>query len=90
MSRKTFDVNALTVTVNEMCANSTCSPEVRKGAMGLLEHVLHASGKYNGFKYLGANEVPPGELPGINWGFENDYEAKFFNTDNTRVYYYFA
>lgn len=89
MSRKTFDVNALTVTVNEMCANSTCSPEVRQGAMNVLEHVLHESGNYRGFQYLGADKVPAGEKPGINWGFDNDYEARFFNTDPTRVYYYF-
>ncbi len=90
MARKTFNVNELVVTVNEMCRLSTCSRDVRQGAINVLEHVLHSTDNYRGFKFLGVEDIPAGELPGINWGFENDPSARFFNTDKTRVYFYFA
>jgi arginine/lysine/ornithine decarboxylase len=90
MARKTFNVNALVVTVNEMCRLSTCSQEVRQGAINVLEHVLYSTDNYRGFKYLLQDDVPVNEKPGMNWGFDNDYEARFFDTDPTRVYFFFA
>lgn len=88
MARKTFSVEELKTAINEILATSTCSPDIRKGHMSALEHVLHSTDNYRGFQYLGAEHVPPGQLPGINWGHVGDYEASFFNTDNTRVVYF--
>jgi len=52
MTRKTFDVADMVAMTNEMLANSTCSPEIRKGWMGALEQVLFKTGNYKGFRYL--------------------------------------
>lgn len=88
MARKTFPVDELRNSINEILASSTCSPDIRKGQMNVLEHVLHETGNYRGFQYLGVEHVPDGQLPGINWGHVGDYEASFFNTDPTRVVYF--
>ncbi len=88
MSRKTFNVEEVRIMINEILAVSTCSPDIRKGQMNVLEHVLHSTGNYRGYAYLTADQVPSGQLPGINWGHVGDYEASFFNTDNTRVVYF--
>jgi hypothetical protein len=92
MARKTFDVNQVVLKVNEMLAISTCSPEVRQGAMNVLETVLHETGNYRGFRYLLQGEVPAGELPGVNYkdGQLCDMPERFENTDRTRAYYFFA
>lgn len=97
MARKTFEVNQLILQVNDMCKESTCSPDVRQGMMNLLENVLHETGNYRGFRYLLQDQVPAGEKPGVNYDVsENgtmvphpDYEKRFANTDRTRVYYFF-
>lgn len=90
MARKTVDVSKMVDTVNEVLAQSECTPDMRQGMMNLLENVLHETGNYKGFRYLAINEVPKGELPGINGNLGDnpkDYEARFANTDNTRVQY---
>lgn len=91
MARKTVDVSKMVDTVNEVLAQSECTPDMRQGMMNLLENVLHETGNYKGFRYLAINEVPKGEKPGINrdeYGeVSKDYEARFANTDNTRVQY---
>lgn len=90
MSRKTISVETLRVKVNEMLAKSTCSPDIRKGMMGLLEYALHETGNYNGFSYLHQTQVPDGQLPGINSiedNVDHSYSERFANTDETRVHY---
>ncbi len=92
MSRKTIDVNDLRETVNAVLADSSLAGSdgavYRRGMIAVLEEVLHRTGNYKGFQYLGSESVPHGEKPGINWGFDNDYDARFFNTDSTRVRYF--
>jgi len=89
MTRKTVNVADLIVDVNYTLSQSTCSPDVRQGAINVLEYVLHATGNYRGFRYLTAKEVPADQLPGINYGVDDaDYEARFANTDKTRVQYF--
>ena len=88
MARKTFEVEKLKNSINAFLATSTGTPESRKPLLTILEDVLHATDNYHGFQYLGADKVPDGQLPGINWGHVGDYEASFFNTDNTRVVYF--
>jgi hypothetical protein len=78
-----------------MLSCSTCSADTRQGMMNVLEGVLHDAGAYKGFRYLHSDEVPAGELPGVNFEQNNlghrflcaDITARFANTDRTRVQY---
>jgi hypothetical protein len=93
--RKTVNVESLVQTVNTMLSCSTCSADTRQGMMNVLEGVLHDAGAYKGFRYLHSDEVPAGELPGVNFEQNNlghrflcaDITARFANTDRTRVQY---
>lgn len=87
MARKTFSVAALLFQVNSFNRKSTLSPDARKGCNSLLEGVLHATDMYRGFDYLGATEVPEGQLPGIRYDGIN---PSFADTDETRHSYYVA
>ena len=93
MPRKTINVADLTHTANHLLRVSTCDPNIRKGIMNMIEHVLHETGNYRGFRYLMMNELPPGESkPGINYDPTTnmpfpDMADRFGNTDNTRVQY---
>lgn len=84
MKRKTFDVADFKKTVNQVLFRSICAPEIREGWINALECVLHDSGNYKGYNYLNANDVPPGEKPGIRG--ENPV-SKFIDTDSTRRVY---
>jgi len=86
--RKTVDVSSTKDKVNEMLAVSTCSAGVRQGAINVLENILHETGNYRGFRYLGVDEIPANQTPGIRWGFDDNVVARFFNTDPTRVQYF--
>ena len=95
MGRKTFDVDTFRTTINQALADSTCEPAQRQGLMNALENVLHASGNYKGFSYLMREQVPKGELPGINVNGtglieSTPYEQRFDPalTDKTRVKYF--
>jgi hypothetical protein len=89
--KKTYPVETLVNKVNTVLKNS--APELverRKGAMILLEEVLHNTGNYGGFRYLLANEVEHGP-PGVNYLGNMphpDYDRRFANTDHTRVHYF--
>ena len=90
MTRKTFNVSELVDTVNSMLKDS--GPEVaerRQGMMNVLEHVLHESGLYKGFRYLLQEECEG--LPGVNYlnGVPHpDINLRFADTDRTRVMYF--
>lgn len=91
--RKTLDVVKFTAQINEVLSQSTCEPGIRQGMMTALETVLHQTGNYQGFRYLVENEVPSGHAPGINISpvdgqYLENFEARFANTDRTRVSYY--
>ena len=92
MSKKTFNVADLTAMVNQMCAQSTCSRDIRQGAMNVLEQVLHSTGNYHGFRYLTSKDVPDGGKPGIN--IDDHVEIlvgvglRFADVDPTRVFYF--
>jgi len=91
MARKTFEVNALKNKINGMIARSTCSAAEREVMAMVLSDVLHDTGNYNGFRYLGIDEVPAGHLPGVRYGEDGEflsYEERFANTDKSRVSYY--
>jgi hypothetical protein len=89
--RKTFNVSELVDSVNGMLKGSAPDrADVRQGAMNVLEHILHETGNYSGFRYLLNTECDGN--PGVNYderGLPNaDYEARFANTDKTRVCYF--
>lgn len=87
--RKTIEVKNVLEICNGILKNSTQTEDFRSGVMVLLEHILHETENYKGFRYLRKDEVPEGELPGIH--YENGqilpYPERFYNTDSTRVQY---
>jgi len=91
-SRKTFSVDEYRARVNCILATSNMPASYRQGLIDLLEHILHSSGNYKGFKYLGKDEM--GEMvkdhpPGINTPIEDlSHEERFQGTDDTRRYYF--
>jgi hypothetical protein len=88
-AKKTFSVAEFKDACNNTLASDfTCHPKYREGIIIALEHVLHATGNYRGYSYLTKDQVPNGELPGINTPIEElSYEDRFKNTDYTRRYY---
>lgn len=90
--RKTVDVGSVLDFVNGILASPVSGQEdLRRGATLVLEHVLHESGNYNGFRYLSEDEVPDTAKPGIRKGplvSTDDCMDRFKNTDSTRRKYY--
>jgi hypothetical protein len=94
--RKTINVDSITAQINDMIRLSTGTPQQRQGLLAAIETILHETGNYKGFRYLTQNEVPAGfHRPGINIShidgqhLEN-YDARFENTDRTRVAYFLS
>ena len=91
MARKTVTVEFLINMTNDICKDSAPDRvDVRQGAMNLLESALHSTGNYKGFRYLLNTECEGN--PGVNYDErglpDTDYEARFANTDKTRVKYF--
>jgi hypothetical protein len=64
--------------------------EYRQGMISVINLILMDNRAYKGYRYLTINEVPAGQLPGINLlnGEPHpDYEKRFANTDATRREY---
>ena len=88
VAKKTFSVDKFKELVNNTLAVSVTDRSYRDGLCGALEHILHDTGNYKGFRYLTKDEVPDGQLPGINTPIEDpSYEDRFKNTDYTRRCY---
>ena len=94
MARKTVEVEMMRKKANKMLASSYATwskPDYRWGVILMIEDMLHATGNYNGFRYLDNFEVADGVLPGVRRGEDGDtlsYEERFENTDETRRYYF--
>ncbi len=89
--KKTFNIEAFKSQINSSLANSTCTPDVRRGMIFALEHVLFEAGAYDGFRYLNQNEVRDTQLPGVRVdaaGTWLPFETRFLDTDDTRREYY--
>ena len=90
MTRKTFEVSKLVDTVNSILKSTGPErAETRQGMMNVLEHVLHETGNYKGFRYLLKDECEGN--PGVNYlnGVPHpDVNLRFDNTDRTRVMYF--
>jgi hypothetical protein len=87
--RKTVTIEFLVNMTNDILKDSAADRvDVRQGAMNLLETVLHSTGNYNGFRYL--MTVVDGN-PGVNHAVDGKLlngDARFANTDRTRVEYF--
>lgn len=91
MAKKTISVEYIRGFVNDSLQNSTCSPDVREGMIALLERTLHETGNYHGFRYLDACELPPNQMPGIMFVYEDGNRKPVFpkdETDETRRHYF--
>lgn len=89
--RRTIHVDGVKALINDRIAvNENRDPAVRQELIYVLEEILHRTGNYRGFQYLGKDEVPAGHKPGINWEPElfDNYDTRFKDTDPTRVRYY--
>jgi hypothetical protein len=60
--RKTTNVETVRNRVNILLANPNVSDEYRLGAAAILESILHDTGNYQGYSYVGI-EFPKGEDP---------------------------
>ena len=85
--RKTLRVRETVLMLNEMLKDSTGSADFRDGICTAIEHVLHSTGNYCGFRYLEAVEVPYGHAPGIYW-HSLTKDPIFTNTDASRRHYF--
>lgn len=85
MARKTLNVSDFKDMINGYLATSVCNDDVRQGMIEALTTVLHSTDNYKGFRYLQADEVPVGQMPGIRWIGD---KADFTDADRTRVHYF--
>ena len=87
--RKTIKVEELVDFCNMLLAKSTAPSVYRNGVMVVVEHFLHETKNYTGFRYLLEVEVPADHIPGIRYQNSQGlpYRERFENTDSTRVQY---
>jgi hypothetical protein len=90
MPRKTVKIEKIIEMGNNILMGDFGNSWFRSGVKLMLENILHDSGTYRGFRYLAQEEVPQGELPGINYrdGMPAPYPERFENTDATRVKFF--
>lgn len=86
MARKTVSVESVVDEINRMLRESTCSPEARFGMCQAVQTVLSMAGRYSGFRYLTADEVPAGHKPGINWDAPHDNQDARYPDESRRQY----
>jgi hypothetical protein len=98
MAKKTIPVEFIKNQVNEFLRTSESpfsSVDYRQSQISLLTSILMETGNYSGFRYLGIDEVPVKEKPGI-WKFSTqcvttiDTDILFapHKTDSTRVHFF--
>ena len=88
MARKTISVAELKQLANDALASSTfphIGIDTRMGTCQFLESILHRTGNYGGFSYLGKDHVPTGEIPGISWAA--DRKSHKIMDPSRRVYH---
>lgn len=75
---------------NAVLKHDMHSKEYRQGMISVINLILMDNRAYRGYRYLTINEVPAGQLPGINLLNNEphpDYTERFRNTDETRREY---
>ena len=82
-AQKTVTIRELVERVNRLNRESTCKPDMRHGWNHLLEDVLHDANAYKGYGYYPAQDLPPGQKPGITGEAPN-----FQFPDESRRFYY--
>jgi hypothetical protein len=87
MARKTVSVAKIVEMGNKILRSEFGDSEFRNGVKMMVENILHETDNYVGFRMLTQEEVPAGQLPGINYhdGMPLPYPQRFYNTDPTRV-----
>lgn len=90
--RKTVEISSLVDYVNGILAAETDdaqSRDLRFGAILALEHALHSTGNYAGFRYLTNKELPAHIKPGVRYDANGilEYPERFNDTDDTRRQY---
>jgi len=68
--KKTFNIEEYKTYVNEMLASDYHNATEKYVMCGMLEHILHKSNVYKGFKYLNGD--------GGKWGTIEDASRKYF------------
>lgn len=89
--RKTFELAPILDSANFFLKVAEDSADRRQGHIDVIVEILTYAGNYGGFRYLGVDEVPAGQLPGIRGEppREHDRNAECYrNTDCTRVEYF--
>ena len=88
MSRKTIEVEFVKNRVNEMLANSTCSPKERRAMAIVLDIILHETGNYRGFRYLQLDsQYREDWVATVNAGTLNDELRGRYFGDESRIAY---
>ncbi len=97
MSRKNIKVLDMINFVNEVnwtSGDNEAGYQARVHFGLMLEHFLHRTGNYEGYRYLRSNEITKGVAglnprPGINHSDECEltFEQQFMNTDSSRRQY---
>lgn len=64
--------------INRRNRFSKDAPTVRQGWNSIAEEILLQTGNYKGFKLLGPNEVPNGQLPGFVPEGSGDQTRRFW------------
>jgi len=85
-ARKTIQVSELVAKANTYFAAAGGTPEARKMLQSFVGDFLHATGNYQGFGYLTADRVPPGEKPGIVYKIDDSKDNLY--PDDSRVVLY--
>ena len=87
MARKTVKIADIVEMGNKILRSELGDQEFRSGVKMMVENILHETDNYAGFRMLTQEEVPAGQLPGINYhdGMPLPYPQRFYNTDSTRV-----
>ena len=90
--RKTVEISSLVDYVNGILAAETddiMSRDLRYGAILALEHALHSTGNYAGYRYLTNKELPAHIKPGVRYDDNGilDCHERFLNTDDSRRQY---
>lgn len=83
MSRKTVDVSFVIDKTNRLLKRTDVSDDYRRGAICMLECILHATNNYNGFNYLSWIEKEGRELSGVEQWRKDSQEH--FGNDAVRL-----
>ncbi len=86
-TKKMFEVHDLLIKANDLLAASTGTPEFRRGVATMLEGVLHATGNYAGYNFIGWT-TEGGCDRWLALGDADAPKASYIGDETRRFYYY--